>query len=185
MAYKLYNASGEEISHHDLQDKGFWCHDGASQEVVFVEKYGKSLNLAINPQKQNNPYAPDLINLSDHRLGDLKTQNTPFFQSMSRFGLDPQYTVVFNAKDRLRYNEKYPDMDIYFAVDWIALRFESGSSIEVEPMRGVWKIPFIKLEQVLGTAPMHCYHRRQKDLKGNARGSYVISLSNNVFKRIL
>lgn len=35
----------------------------------------------MNPNKINDKYAPDLINNQNSKLGDLKTENTPFFQS--------------------------------------------------------------------------------------------------------
>ncbi len=125
MAYKLYDAAGAEISWHDLQDKGPWCEIGASHKEVFIKKYGKLLNLEMNPEKATDLYAIDLINIKTNRLGDLKTQNTPFFKAGSSYGLDPQFTVTFNVKDVNRYAEKYPDIDIYFWVNWLALKFEN------------------------------------------------------------
>ncbi|MFW6224636.1 MAG: hypothetical protein ACOC4B_00035 [Bacteroidota bacterium] len=80
MGYKLFDQNGENITHHDLQDKGIWCKSGASKEEVFVETFGERLNLIINPEKRNNPYAPDLLNISTGLRADLKTQNTPFFR---------------------------------------------------------------------------------------------------------
>ncbi|MDO5968278.1 hypothetical protein Q4Q35_00520 [Flavivirga aquimarina] len=185
MAYKLFDINGNVIEQHDLQDKGVWCQTGASKEKVFVDKFGKSLNLIINPEKENNPYAPDLLNTSTNLLADLKTQNTPFFQAQTRFNYDPQYTVVFNGKDRHRYKEKYPDIEIYFAVDWQAIKFENGKIIEVKPMTGVWFIPFQKLDKLLESSPFHSYGQRKFDQRGNAKGSYVLNLLNNNFIRLL
>ena len=186
MAYFTYDIHGNTISNHDLQDKGVWCETGASKEETFVKKYGDELGLIINPEKTENPYAPDLLNTQNGLLADLKTQNTPFFQAESRFGYDPQFTVVFNGKDRDRYNELYPDIEIYFAVDWQAVKFVSnGKSIEVEPMVGVWKISFTELEEILKTAPFHSYQQRYDDQRGNAKGSYVLDLQNENFIRVI
>ena len=186
MSYKQYGIDGKEISRNDLQDKGVWCEDGVSQEEVFVKKYGGILGLVINPEKKINPYVPDLLNTKNNVLADLKTQNTPFFQAKSRFNYDPQFTVVFNGKDRVRYKNQYPDIEIYFAVDWQAVKFENYSGvIEVAPMIGVWFIPFSKLDIILEDAPYHEYQHRVWDERGNAKGSYILNLRNGYFKRLI
>lgn len=185
MAYRLIGIDGQEINQHDLQDKGVWCQTGASQEEVFVTKYGDRLNLIINPDKETNPYVPDLLNIKNNQLGDLKTQNTPFFQARSRFSYDPQYTVVFNGKDRERYSEMYPNIEIYFAVDWQAVKFVGSTTIEVEPMKGIWYIPFQKLDMLCNNSPFHSYQQRYSDNKGNAKGSYVLNLLDESFHRVV
>lgn len=185
MAYKLYDLNGNEVNQHDLQDKGTWCKEGASKEEVFVELFGNKLGLIINPEKETNPYAPDLLNTSNGVLADLKTQNTPFFQAKPRFNLDPQFTVVFNGKDRERYKANYSSIEIYFAVDWQIVRFESYQIIKVDPMVGVWFIKFPELERLLEKAPLHSYQQRQFDQKGNAKGSYILSLLSEGFTQIL
>ena len=183
--YRLYDIHNQIITHHDLQDKGVWCRTGARKEDVFVELYGKQLDLIINLQKKTNPYVPDLQNSQTGDLADLKTQNTPFFQAQPRFGLDPQYTIVFNGKDRVRYRAKYPDLMIYFAIDWQVIRFVGRQTIEVEPMLGVWEIPFLQLDILLAQAPFHSYQQRQDDKKGNAKGSYVLDIRNPSFRRVV
>lgn len=184
--YKQFGIDGKEIGHHDLQDKGVWCEDGASAEEVFVKKYGAKLGLIINPEKENDPYAPDLLNIRNRFLADLKTQNTPFFQAKSRFGYDPQFTVVFNGKDRERYRKNYPDIEIYFAVDWQSVKFVSNYGIiEVKPMIGIWFIPFSRLDIILENSPYHSYQQRVLDEKGNAKGSYVLDLNNENFERLV
>lgn len=186
MAYKLIDTNGQEVTHHDLQDKGAWCIAGASKEEIFIQNYGGQLNLIINPEKSTNPMVPDLFNSSSMLLGDLKVQSTPFFQAETRFGINPQYAVVFNYKDVLRYSEHYPNIEIYFWVDWQAVAFESGNTrIEVEPMNGVWFIPFQILTEVITTAPLHSYQQRVFDRKGNAKASYVLNLENSQFNRII
>jgi len=190
MAYVLYDKDGNGVRHHDLQDKGPWCRHGASRERVFVGLYGRQLGLAINPQKTvgRNPYALDLWSPQRLTPGDLKVQNTPFFQARQRFGLDPQYAVVFNHKDRVRY-QKHKDsgkIEVYFWVDWLAVRFVSGGqAIGVAPMSGVWFIPFAELDVVLERAPLHRYVQRVGDTKGNAQESYVISLQQPGFNKLI
>jgi len=186
MAYRLLDVAGNDITHHDLQDKGPWCQHGASKEEVFVLTYGKKLDIIVNPAKKTDPYAPDLLNNLSNKLGDLKVQNTPFFQAKERFSLDPQFTVVFNKKDRDRYNRLHPNLDIYFWVDWIVISFISGAqNISVNPMCGIWHIPFASLNALCDSAPLHEYGQRRHDTRGNARSSYVISLTNTAFRHLI
>ncbi len=186
MTYYLYTPDGQEISHHNLQDKGFWCENGKSQEEAFVEKFGNKIGLIINPEKKNNPYAPDLLNTRNNILGDLKTQNTPFFKAQKLYGLSPQFTVVFNKKDKERYETYYSNLEIYFAVDWQVTKFEqNGNTIEVNPMQGIWFIPFLKLSGLLTKSPLHSYQQRVQDQKGNAKSSYLLNLLDQEFIRII
>lgn len=184
MPYKLYNADGIEVSHDDLQDKSLWCEKGISYEETFINKYGAGLNLKINPQKGTDRYAPDLVN-KQGMVADLKTQNTPFFQAKLLYSLDPQYAVTFNVNDFNRYKDRYPGIEIFFWVKWVVTRFESNSrSIIVNPMEGVWYIPFDKLIELAKTAPIHRYKQRQEDNKGNARDSYVFDLRAAEFSKL-
>lgn len=186
MAYSLIDKDGNDVTHHDLQDKGAWCEIGVAKEAAFINRFGGKLGLIINPDKMSNPFAPDLLNTRNNALGDLKTQNTPFFKVSQMYGFNPQYTVVFNEKDKVRYAASYPDIEIYFAVDWIVTEFrQSGKSIEVEPMFGIWRIPFQRLLEVIEKAPYHEYMQRRGDTKGNAKGSYVLNLQDPRFEKIL
>ncbi len=185
MAYQLYDVQGNTIARHDLQDKGVWCEMGAAKEDVFVRLYGARLGLIINPEKENNPFAPDLYNTVKQVRGDLKEQGTPFFQAGVRFGLDPQLTVVFNVKDKIRYEQLYPELEIYFWVDWQVVRFSNGNKdIKVQPLTGVWHIPFLALAKLTESAPVHHYGQRIGDTMGNAKSSYVLHLGNPAFTRI-
>jgi len=184
MAYKLFDASGKEIFQKDLQAKAPWCVTGEVFEKVFIEKYGRKFSLDINPEKLTNKYAPDLINTSTSNLGDLKTQNTPFFLAWSKYGLDPQYTVTFNVKDYLRYLKYHPTIEIYFWVSWVAVKFQGTRDITVRPMEGVWGIRFPKLIQLVNTAPRHPYIQRYNDNSGNAKDSFLLDLNSIGFKQI-
>jgi hypothetical protein len=184
-AYKLLNEHNEEVTLHDLQDKGPWCRTGATFEEVFIEKYGKELDLIINPAKATNIYAPDLFNKRSNRIADLKTQNTPFFQARTRYNQDPQFTVTFNEKDFVRYSSFYPSIEIYFWVKWIVTKFVNNNGvIEVHPMEGIWKIDFDSLFKLCSTSPIHSYAQRINDKKGNAKGSYVLNLNHPSFTRL-
>ena len=185
-SYTLFGIDGKPIDHHDLQDKAVWCKDGYKKEEVFVQLHGSSLGLIINPDKITNPYAPDLLNNQTSNLGDLKVQNTPFFKAEKLYSIPPKYAVVFNHKDRVRYNRDYPDIDIYYWVDWLAVGFKMGNNrIDIEPLRGVWKISMKSLESLLKESDLHEYQQRQNDTKGNARSSYVLDIRDSRFQQLI
>lgn len=187
----MYDINNQAISHGDLQNKGLWCSHGESKEYVFVKNYGQCLNLIINPEKQRNIYAPDLAYSSGNGLADLKTQNTPFFTAI-KYQYDPQYTVTFNRNDAERYRRESPDLDIYFWVDWIAVRYYKKSTnprygdtdITVSPMCGVWKVSFRDLYKIIENSPLHQYQQRLNDNQGNARDSYLINLTDARITRV-
>jgi len=189
MTYKLYDINGNEITFEDLQDKGPWCQKGQEKEIIFIQKYGNDLNLTLNPEKEESPYPPDLLNLVTYRLGDLKTQNTPFFESKRLYNLDPQFSVTFNQKDYERYSLLYPETDIYYWVDWLAIRYKNerrNIDIVVRPMSGIWFIPFERLRELIESrmVPLHRYSQRVNDTRGNARSSYVLTLNHPFFTRL-
>ncbi|AUJ61376.1 hypothetical protein B6257_12700 [Bacillus velezensis] len=125
-------------------------------------------------------------------MSDLKTQNTPFFTAR-KYKYNPQYTVTFNKNDADRYRENYPNIDIYFWVDWIAVRYFKKSTnpnyrdtdIRVNPMHGVWKVSFKDLDEIIKFAPLHKYKERVNDYQGNARESYLINLYNSKIQRVI
>ncbi|SHK69075.1 hypothetical protein [Epilithonimonas mollis] len=184
--YELFDNEGKKIEHHDLQDKSHWCKDGEKIEEAFVRLYGEQLNLAINPAKGYDPFAPDLINTLTGRLGDLKHQATPFFKARKLFGIDPTYAVVFNEKDKLRYEEKYPEITIYYWVNWLAVKYRTEwSEITVRPLQGVWKSEFRDFNKYLSTRLLHYYQQRTDDTKGNAKGSFVCDIRNEAFEKLI
>ncbi|WP_160139994.1 hypothetical protein [Chryseobacterium sp. c4a] len=184
--YELFDINGHKIQHHNLQDKSHWCKDGEKIEEAFVRLYGDTLNLAMNPEKKVNPYAPDLINTTTGQLGDLKFQATPFFKAKNKYKTDPTYAVVFNEKDKLRYETKYPDLIIYYWINWIAITFKMGATeIIAQPLHGVWKTDFKRFQTYLLQCPIHYYQQRVDDTKGNAKRSYVCDIRNEVFERLI
>lgn len=183
MGYIQYDRNGKEVNPRDLQNKSIWCKHGERIELAFVRKFGKELGIAINPQKHHDPYAPDLV--KGKQLGDLKAQNTPFFKADKLYGIDPSYAIVFNRKDLERYRKLYSDIQLYFWVEWHAVKFEMGSFVcEVAYLSGVYEIPFQKLYALTLAAPEHFYQQRLNDHAGNAKSSFVLDLRSPGFEKI-
>lgn len=160
---------------HDTEDKSWWLQHGENLEFDFVTKCRNLLGLeiSINPQKQMDKTAPDLV--FEGCLADLKTQNTPFFTS-SRYGIDPRFCVTFNRKDFERYSAMYPEIIIFFWVDWKQLTYKEMSTSHLV---GVFKVGFQQLrEMVAGGAPEHAYLRRINDTAGNAKTSFLFDVRN-------
>lgn len=158
---------------HDTEDKGWWCQHGVRLELAFVDICQSRLGLAaaINPAKESDPYAPDLV--VDGRLADLKVQNTPFFVS-DRYGMDPRRSVTFNRKDYERYKSLYPGIDIYFWVDWMQTESKFG---RVDYLAGIYRLPFAGIARLVERgAPEHGYIHRRDDTQGNAKSSFLLNL---------
>ena len=184
--YRQFDFNGNEVFHHDLQDKSVWCKDGENIEEGFINKYGERLQLVLNPEKKSNRFAPDLFRTTDKRIADLKTQNTPFFKAGERYGIEPTYAVVFNIKDFVRYSDKYPDIIIYFWVNWMVERFVMNrKELSVKKISGVWMIEFKDIIQLSKNTPKHFYLQRKYDERGNAKGSYVFNIKDKVFKKVI
>jgi hypothetical protein len=164
---------------HNTEDKGWWVIEWAKQEQLFVTQVCPKLGLAaaINPAKQHNRYAPDIV--VDGRVADLKCQQTPFFKARVLYNLDPQYVVTFNRKDYLRYQRLYPGIQIYFWLDWQVREMLIGpTTFVVDPLAGVWRAPLGRIAALIegGAAPLHTYQRRQADRQGNAKDSYLVDV---------
>lgn len=156
----------------DTENRDHWYRYGEYLEGKFVTFCNSKTDLIteINPQKTIDKTVPDLI--VNGRLSDLKTQNTPFFTA-SRYGIDPQYAVTFNRKDYERYSKLYPDLDIYFWIEWQNISY---NGLTVKPMRGIYYANFQFLKPILESAPEHTYLRRQGDERRNALSSFVIDI---------
>jgi hypothetical protein len=164
----------------DLQDKAKWCKIGLVKEIDFIIKYGKRFCLEINKNKIEDKFAPDLFDFKNGKFADLKTQNTPFFMAWDLYSYCPQFTVVFNKKDRSRYLENYKNIDIYFWIDWHRI---SLGKYCVIPMECIAKINFQNLNRLCLDEKLHKYKQRINDKKGNAKESYLIMITNNYFER--
>ncbi|WP_409522349.1 hypothetical protein [Nitrincola sp. MINF-07-Sa-05] len=158
---------------HDTEDRGWWYLHGEKLEEKFVSICrGKlKINASINPQKIDDKTVPDLI--VEGALADLKTQNTPFF-TVSRYNMDPRFTVTFNRKDYERYQALYPDIVIYFWLDWTQTRWQKN---EVEYLGGVFRLPFSAIVAMIESgAPEHHYVHRQSPEDRNAKSSFLLDV---------
>lgn len=148
----------------DTEKKQEWCEIGAEFERDFVA--GNKINgwaVAINPDKQSNPYGHDWTMVVP---ADLKTVSTAWRKSQELFGIPPDYAVSVNVKDFRRYSKKCPNVliviDARFSVE------SSGKYLLTLP-RAQWLIEN-------GFAKRHEYMGRVYDTKGNAKESYVFDL---------
>lgn len=160
---------------HHTEDKDWWLHHGEKLEIDFVKicREQLKLDMVINPKKLTDPTVPDL--LVNGKLADLKTQNTPFFTA-SRYNIDPRFAVTFNRKDYQRYKQLYPEIDIYFWIDWTQLEYKSN---KVEHLSGIFLLPFKDLESLIENgAREHNYINRTDDVIGNAKSSFILDIRN-------
>lgn len=195
-AGNLY-AKNVKLVHRNLakfntEDKQTWCKEGEKLEKAFVEEIVPKLGLdiGINPQKRADPYVIDLIDRTNNRFADLKSQNTPFFSS-GRYvypkngqNYDPAYTMTFNKKDYERYKVLYPDCDIYVCINWTQLEYGDK---KVNFVNGVWRAHFYAMAQAIenGDVILHEYIHRKNDDK-NAKSSYLFDLRDEeIFERVI
>lgn len=135
------------------------------------------LDIQINPGKAMTPTLPDL--LVDGKIADLKTQETPSFTAHA-CGLDPRYTVTLNLKDVRYYRESYPDIVLYFWVNW---RHRQWRDRTVDYLGGVYRVPLAAILTLIASgAPTHYYARRQSLAERNATESYMFDIRN--FERL-
>ncbi|MGE7773390.1 hypothetical protein ACQKLP_01630 [Chitinophaga sp. NPDC101104] len=185
---KFFDKDGNELTEHDLQDKTYWCNRGETMEKAFVSLYGDITAYDINPKKKGDKYALDFISVKTKILADLKSQHRPFFTSGETYNIDSQHAVTFNVKDKRRYEQNFPGMDVIYFIDWVAVRMlntETQKEWTVNPMLGIYKISFRVFKEILSKAPVHKYKQRENDRMGNARDSYVIDIRNNAFEKLL
>jgi len=159
----------------NTEKKDDWLSYGEKKEREFVETIAPKIGIdaKINPKKNQRPEAIDLI--VDDVLADLKTQETPFFTSLRKSDIPPQWCVTFNVNDFERYKEKNERLDIIFWVRWIEEL--EGYGERVNTMEGVWKTKFDKIERKINNNDItkHNYNRREDDDR-NARDSFLLDL---------
>ena len=169
-----------KTGYHNPEDRNWWYEEGVKREKLFVDKIvpliGMEGRIILNPAKEVDPKLPDL--LCDGNIADLKSIFTPFFKA-KRFKIDgvecdPRFTITFNRKDYIRYNELYPDIDIYLWVHWQTLY---GYNVVVDPLMAIYHIPFYQLADDIekGLYPLHAYKNRTDDNR-NAKDSYVVDV---------
>ena len=86
------------------QDRFAYYKLGEKYEDKFVEICkAHNIDADINPEKETNRYAPDLI--MNGKVSDLKTQTMPFFKSKEKFNISPEDAISLNRKDVERYKK--------------------------------------------------------------------------------
>lgn len=187
---KFKNVVDRNSVRYNTEDRNKWYEFGENEEDDFINKIIPKIgiDMMINPEKEKSPWKIDLIDRTNKRYADLKTQNTPFFYSSKYFyrneRYDPAYTVTFNKKDYEYYSNFYPDCDIYFWVNWKQLEYKD---IKLEPVYGVWKASFKRMSEAIKNeiVQLHTYINR-KDDDFNAKESYLFNLNDtSIFKRCL
>lgn len=160
-----------------VENKTWWVEHGRQKEDIFVDEVCPLLGLdaQINPDKAANPYAPDLV--VDGILSDLKCQRLPFFRAYDFWNIPPQFAVAYNWKDDERYSRHYPDIKVYFWVIWTRLaQVIRGRRYLVKPMWGVWVGTPTLIRCAIELGGSHQYRKRRDDVKGNAKGSYILDV---------
>ncbi|MGR5503529.1 hypothetical protein ACQKP3_22600 [Vibrio sp. DNB22_10_4] len=180
MPYELKDFENNEISFAELNNKSFACAQGENQESLFVKTFKKLQDngfiqseerIAIHPEKEANPYHPDLI-VNEKLVAELKTKASPLFMAQN-YGIDPQYALTMDLKDSLHYNkllEQGTDVTIYVWVKWAAKTMQRYSVqngqkcyndevFEVGQLAGIWKVNFSQLRQFERDyqVPIHWY----------------------------
>lgn len=164
------------VSFDDLDNKAFWCNLGEDKEHAFVKVMSKiqsPYTISIHPEKENNPYHPDLlvnINNTDH-IGEAKIKNSPLFIAR-RYGVNPQYALTMDLKDSFNYDKLLTggiDLIIFIWVKWEAHEMITSyngtqrNTYKVSPMRGIWVTLFSRLrkkEQSTKPPGIHWYNEQ-------------------------
>jgi len=166
----------------NTEDKHLWVLRGEELERAFISKLAPRIGLEVcrNPEKEKDPYAPDMLIDKDRKPADLKCQRTPFFSIRKLYpymNFDPTYTVTFNVNDYERYSRDYPTIHIVFWVKWLKLEERiSGEVYKVEPIHGVWRCTLSDISVMVQNLQPHRYLRRKGDTRGNARASFPLDL---------
>lgn len=176
---KITGLRNKTVEGHDTEDKEWWCIHGARLEEEFVKicRDRLAIDMSINPEKDTNPYVHDLVFIDKsgkRRIADLKCQNTPFFTA-SRYGIDPRFAVTFNRKDYERYKKLYPDIVIFYWIDWKQLSWKDK---HIDYIGGFYALPFANIVRMIENheAPEHAYIFRVNDTEGNAKSSFILDL---------
>ena len=155
----------------DLEDRMAFYELGDKYERAFVKKMRrKKYNVQINPEKETNKTAIDL--LWDGDLVELKTRRTPFFKA-GGYKVNPDYAVTLNRKDIDTYS-KMNDLEIVFWVKWSA---QTRYGVAVNSINGIWTTTVRDIKKMIEAgAPEHTYQRRILDNRVNAKVSYLLDL---------
>jgi hypothetical protein len=166
-------------------DKEAWYKYGETTEKYFAEVFCPSIgihNIRINPEKEYNQYAPDL--LIDDNLADLKGCYQPFFLTQRKFGMPPESSVSFDRIDYCRYMSNYSSIKTIFWLDWDKQhRFGVGvpevRAICVLPLADIHKLVIDKTAKEFNIEKrgFDKDHFKRNVLTGEHLGNYVIPLA--------
>ena len=159
------------------ENKDVWYGIGEEYERQFIDHYCPkiSLNACINPKKEKEPWACDL--LVDGVPADLKRQTEPFYTA-SKYGFDPQYTVTLNQKDIDRYASAY-DPRIFNIYYWFTWESSEKYNQRINKMSGVAVCSMLDVLNMAEShqAQWHYYQKRgQGDTQRNATNSLLIDI---------
>ena len=88
--------------------------------------------------------------------------------------MDPRFTVTFNRKDYERYKALYPNIAIYFWLDWTQTTWQDR---HVDYLGGVFRLPFAGVAALIEKgAPEHTYKYRQAQGDLNAKSSFLLDI---------
>jgi hypothetical protein len=168
------------VDEHDTEDKKYWVSKyGIEKEKEFCKFMSEVVGIStiINPEKYKNIFVPDII--VNGALSDLKCIGTPFYLSGKLYKTNPQYAVTFDDKDYMRYKKNYPNINIYFWVQYEGARGSyAGATISLLPMDHIFEVSFNRLKNYIEAngVPHHTYKRRIDDEIGNSRGCYIFDV---------
>jgi signal peptidase I len=188
--YRIFE-NGIERPDKDWEDKPLSCREGEKKEETFIRLYGEQLGLIINPEKKNNKYLPDLLDINKKIRADLKAINTPIFTVKSTHNIYPIDAAPFDVKDYKNYHINYPEIDVYFWLDWGDMtyisedKFGNERKIEVKPVSKLFVISFEELYKYCSRMDEHTYEKRVGDKKGNAQDAFYVDTNNPIFKRLI
>lgn len=171
------------MGHASLEDKAYWCERGEQAELAFLDGVAQvyGLALAVNPEKQRDKYATDMVQLGTNVELDLKTVTTPFFKA-GDYGYDPQHTVTLNHKDYIRYSHKYaPEWSDKQAVIlfWVNWPEQERYGHHVPAINGLWSLQLADLDAMVRKGALRCHeylNRKNGNVGSNARASWLIDL---------
>jgi len=148
--YELFDFENNKITFDQLDNKAFWCAHGERQEKAFVKIFDKLKNegslktkfhVAIHPEKDSNPYHPDLL-IDGKFIGDAKIKNSPLFMA-NTYLVSPQYALTMDLKDVFNYRKRLlsrnQDVYIFAWVKWEAHKMVTQNrTYSVNKMGGIW-----------------------------------------------
>lgn len=161
---------------------GEWCEKRFLKEMA-ARSY---LAVKLNPEKRKNSKVIDFY-LEGWGYCDLKTQNSPFFMSQRKYGIDNNRAISFNVKDCINYApylKKGIDVGIFFWVDWKVLSMPKLGST---PYRwGIYFMRFSEIQKIIDAnlARSHEYENRKEECTSEWRKEHGQNSDGNASRSI-